>query len=298
MFRKSGNSQTGYVTTDNYGYPHLGYPSNHFNITPFEALYADVHTYDHIVMYNTVQEFNDISVSDLERVRNFIVDEVESYNFYLQNFIVGQNHVLDANYEYEAWYKARGTLYIGNNVTPKTDAGDYIIEPTGNITTYAADAVHIKPGFHAQAGCQFHAFIQTDDYCSVSSISKLNGKKTEGINIPDISSLKVKSNQDPLFKVNKLLNNEILIDNEINIELYPNPNTGQFTLKINPININNSSNDINVGVLIIFNLAGKQVYQQQISSSKTKLDLNLEKGVYLVSYKNGQIIKQIKMIVQ
>jgi len=66
---------------------------------------------------------------------------------------------MDPSYKYRAWYKAFTLIEIGNLVTPKTDPGDYIIEKTGDITVYAGESVVLKPGFHAQNGSTFHAYI-------------------------------------------------------------------------------------------------------------------------------------------
>jgi hypothetical protein len=133
-----------YTITDNYGYPHHGHP-DHFNITPFEAVYADQYQWDHIVFDNTLNDYggnNGLGLGqyDLGRYRDFLNDEVEPWDGWLQNKVIGQNHKVDPNYEYEAWYKARGVFRIGSNVTPKTDPGAYIIQSTGNINVYANDA--------------------------------------------------------------------------------------------------------------------------------------------------------------
>lgn len=96
-------------------------------------------------------------------IRNFVINEVESDVVYLQNKIIGDNHTqMDPTYKYRAWYKAFTRIEIGNLVTPKTDPGDYIIEQTGDITVYAGESVVLKPGFHAQNGSTFHAFIKQD----------------------------------------------------------------------------------------------------------------------------------------
>jgi hypothetical protein len=86
----------------------------------------------------------------------------------LQNCAIANNHTqMDPTYKYRAWYKAYSRIEsdsyrIGNLVTPKTDPGDYIIEKTGDITVYAGESVVLKPGFHAQNGSKFHAFIKQD----------------------------------------------------------------------------------------------------------------------------------------
>lgn len=82
---------------------------------------------------------------------------------YLQNKTIGLNHVQGVpSYKYRAWFKAYTRIEIGNLVTPKTDPGDYIIEATGDITVYAGESVVLKPGFHAQNGSTFHAFIKRE----------------------------------------------------------------------------------------------------------------------------------------
>lgn len=90
-------------------------------------------------------------------------NEIESDIVYLQNKTIGKNHVQDVpSYKYRAWYKAFTRIEIGNLVTPKTDPGNYVIEKTGDITVYAGESVVLKPGFHAQNGSTFHAFIKRE----------------------------------------------------------------------------------------------------------------------------------------
>lgn len=69
---------------------------------------------------------------------------------------------MDPTFKYEAWCKAFTRIEIGNLVSPKTDPGDYIIEKSVDITVYAGQSVVLKPGFHAQNGSKFHAFIKQD----------------------------------------------------------------------------------------------------------------------------------------
>jgi hypothetical protein len=148
--------------SNTYGYPNLAHPNTHFNITPFEAIYCDIYTYEHIKMLASVEEngYNDVY---LVHTRNFIVNEEESDVVYLQNKTIGDNHTqMDPTYKYRAWYKAFTRIEIGHLVTPKTDPGNYIIEKTGDITVYAGQSVILKPGFHAQNGSTFHAFIKKD----------------------------------------------------------------------------------------------------------------------------------------
>lgn len=149
--------------SNTYGYPNLGHPDTHFSITPFEAIYCDNQTYEHIKMQATIDEDQDLNPIYLVHTRNFVVNEIESDVVYLQNKIIGKNHVQGVpSYKYRAWYKAYTRIEIGNLVTPKTDPGDYVIEATGDITVYAGESIILKPGFHAQNGSTFHAFIKQD----------------------------------------------------------------------------------------------------------------------------------------
>lgn len=60
--------------SNHFGYPHLGRPNDHFEITPFEAIYADDNTYEHIDPINTVEEGKE---DYLDSIRVFLRDEIE-----------------------------------------------------------------------------------------------------------------------------------------------------------------------------------------------------------------------------
>jgi len=285
----SGYSNGQLVQTDIYGYPHLGHPTNHFNITPFEAVYADKFAWDHIVFGNTLADYNSYGLGqyDLGRYRDFLNDEVEPWNGWLQNKVIGQNHKIDPNYEYKAWYKCRGVFSIGHHVTPKTDPGDYIIQSTGNITVYANEQVHITTGFHAQAGSKFHAYIYNDG-CAYGPFLNAPNNNNNNNNQTNAKSV----NQSYAIDKFDTLQNRSSIEKPTDyIELYPNPNTGQFMFVVK------ESTNI-YGQIYVYSSTGQQVYSQQIKARKTPLKLNLENGVYIVVYKTETLTKTIKLIVQ
>ena len=210
------------------------------------------------------------------RLREFMINEVEPWNFPLQNKVIGENHVIDPTYEYKAWYKARGAILIGNSVTPRTNSGDYIIQATGNITVYAGAAVDIKPGFHAKAGATFHAFIEPYTPCEVMGESTPNGSGNGGANTnlakePAPQSLEEVHEKESVF-------------------LFPNPNQGNFTFSTT------SGNPL--GTLYVYTLTGQLVYQEVITSSNTVLNLNLTKGLYILTFENNEKLTSLKMIIQ
>ena len=250
--------------SDHFGYPHLGRPSDHFDITPFEAIYADRQTYEHIDVINTVDAQN---IAFLDSLKNFMRDEIEGERVYLQNKVIGKNHInWDPNYEYEAWYKAEKEIHIGNKVTPKTNPGDYVIEPTGNITTYAGERVVLKPGFHAQDGSHFHAYI--DDALCVQNRSLVSVEEEDNGG----------SGGNTLMP-KKIPEEDSLSDTPL-ITIYPNPNSGSFVLQV--------SEHFLGGQLSVFDTFGKKVYL--ITINKREQDINFEgnPGLYYgLIEKNG-----------
>ncbi len=262
--------------SDLFGYPHLGNPTNHFNITPFEAVYADPQTYEHIKMKASVME-QDLELEYLVHLRNFILDEVEADVFALQNQVIGENHVQDPNYKYRAWYKAKQEIHIGHNVTPKTNPGDYIIQATGDIRVRAGNSISLKPGFHAQAGSDFHAEIWStlcDRPRDVKSMV-LNNEKTDS---------------EVEFVESQLFNNQFDSKEKHFIQVIPNPNEGNFQLKLNYDNPE--------GMVYVYSMTGSLMHTQKVLFKDNTLNLNLESGVYIVRWSNGVFTESKKMIIR
>lgn len=265
------------VQSDTYGYPNLGHPTNHFQITPFEAIYCDPQTYEHIKLQESISENsgdpNNNDPAYLGYITQFMLDEIEADDVYLQNKVIGKNHVQwDPNYTYTAWYKAKNKLTIGMNVTPKTDAGSYVIEATGDITTYAGKEIHIKPGFHAQNGSEFHAYIASDE------CPRDEGKSTLSSD-PEMQNI---SNDRAMFYENE--GEEVSDQKEIRV--YPNPSNGEINLAF--------PNEL-FGDFTVFSYLGERIIQQTIPVERS-VTFNLPKGHYLLHVKTTEgktITKQI-----
>lgn len=251
------------VQSNTFGYPNLGHPTDHFTITPFEAIYCDPQTYEHIKMDASIEENDNYDATYLDYTAQFIVDEVEADNVFLQNKIIGENHVQwDPSYTYSAWYKAQNKLTIGNLVTPKTDPGDYVIEASGDITVYAGREINLKSGFHAMQESEFHAYI--DDDCT-----------------PDRQkSAQITNNERPDRSENlNSLKNLSVYEDRINTEefqvlIYPNPSTSEITI-IFPPNVE--------GSFEIINAVGTSI-QKNTVPSEHKTVMHLETGVYFLQY--------------
>ena len=268
------NQQGVETITDRYGYPHLGHPTSHFDITPFEAVYADNFNWDHIVMGNTLDDHLNGDQSYFNNLRDFLNDEVEGFIVPLQNKVIGENHVQNTTYEYKAWYKSRDQVIIGNKVTPKTNLGDYIIEQTGNITVYGGKSVLIKSGFHAKAGSTFQAFIQEASDC-YGDYSK--------------SDSPTSTNSDTNENTMETVIEKSTMNEDLRIKLIPNPNSGTFIFDVNKANPK--------GSLYVYGLDGKLYYEQAVIQRRTKLDIPLKNGLYLVVFKTATEMQTIKLII-
>lgn len=258
-----------------YGYPNLAHPTNHFNITPFEAVYCDPQTYEHIKMQASIAENDGMDDVYLVHTRNFILDEVEADVVYLQNKIIGKNHLQwDPNYRYKAWYKAYDRIIFGASVTPKTDTGAYIIESSGEITAYACNGIHITPGFHTQSGSRFHAY----EYCDGCSRPREGGK----------SASNTESDQESNELQISLLDNDNKEANlAIDLQIFPNPATEGFTVLF-PLAAGNYS---------IFDSNGRIFKQGPIAENNKKLYIELPKGVYFLKWNENEQVITKKIIV-
>ena len=88
----------------------------------------------------------------------------------------------------------------------------------------------------------------------------------------------------------------VLADKNSNLELYPNPNSGNFTLII-------SFNDIiDKAIINIYDTKGKSVYKEVVFSDSNKLvkQINiggLLAGTYIFEVKNKQQVSTTKLVI-
>jgi len=87
---------------------------------------------------------------------------------------------------------------------------------------------------------------------------------------------------------------EIVSSVDLLFNLYPNPTKGQISIEQNINNVKASS-----GILTVFNLAGKIMYQSQLSDQYETIDLsNLSKGMYMVRLKNDRHQEIQKLLIE
>src|SRR5690554_4685235 len=258
--------------SNTFGYPNLGRPNDHFNITPFEAIYVDPQTYQHIKMKEYVDD-DDLDDIFLVHTRNFILNEVESDIVYLQNKVIGKNHIQWKPYRYKAWYKATDRVVFGDSVTPKTDIGPYIIEETGEITAYACNGVTLKPGFHAKAGSKFHAFVHCDG-CS--------RPREQGMKMSNDETEETREEQH-IISIETL---NVIDENKqhTTLKVYPNPSNNGFTIEFPDA----------TGEYVISNTNGKRIKENKVLTKTTFIQL--PKGVYFIKWVNKGEVQTQKII--
>ena len=74
------------------------------------------------------------------------------------------------------------------------------------------------------------------------------------------------------------------------VEVYPNPSNGSFTFLVNGCN--------GMGVLSVYNSTGKKRYKQKVVQAKTKIDLDLKPGAYVLNYKGDNTFVSSPLVIQ
>jgi hypothetical protein len=224
------------------------------------------------------QSVEDDALDDvyLVHTRNFILDEVESDVVYLQNKVIGKNHIQwDPNYRYKAWYKAYQDIVVGTNVTPKTDPGAYTIESTGEITMYACHEINLKPGFSSANGSSFHGFIRCD------GCYRPHGKSESETSSDNYEN---QQNEEQLKSLSKVASETELIEE---LKVFPNPTTDQFTLVFPRVG----------GEYLIADMNGRVFVREAVVEENKTSYLRLPQGVYYLKWMDGAKISTKKIIV-
>ena len=254
--------------SNNFGYPNLGRPNDHFLITPFEAIYLDTTINPHI-RYNEAEDAPDVPF-----VNDFMLNEIEPWYLGLQNMNLGST--ARSNYTYYSYRRAKHHILVGHNVSPTTDQGDYVVEENANLTLKAGDEINIKSGVHFKAGSTVH-IVPEYEVCN----DLKNGSITNGSNHSETTSVNNKEITD--------LENTT---SETSVTIYPNPTFEKVSIKV--------SNSNEIVELTICDLMGKAMFQGNYSTNSITLNLEfLKEGVYFVKIKlfdNSYTTKQIQKL--
>jgi len=254
--------------SEHFGYPNLGRPIDHFNITPFEAIYVDNKIDPHI-------NLEESDATDKLVLTDFIKNEVEPWYLGLQNESVGSQ--ARANYIYKVRRRAKYSIVIGNLVTPKTDPGHYNVNPNGQLLLEAGESIDVLPGTTFLHGCEADLSIFYNPCVGVG------GRIANSSSNPsDQTTIKKKR------KTQLLTKKEYIEQSEIRI--FPNPSNGSFTIA--------SMQDIPIDYFEIYDLSSNLVLKQKnVNRARYQCKQCLHRGVYIIHIYLDGIVKQQKLIV-
>jgi len=173
----------------------------------------------------------------------------------------------NADVDTNSWrfYSASSNItFAGNSTTYTMESG---INSGAIVTATSDSSITLNPGFHAETGCRFNAWIGNG--CSAPAPMLLN-----------YQYLTLISTDEPDF-----------IYQNREIQIYPNPNTGRFSV--------NFTNEEAIADIIIMNLHGVEVHKEHLENqSKVKLNIShLSCGVYIIilqsvnQFVTGKLIK-------
>lgn len=240
-----------------YGYPHLGYPTNHYQVTPFDALFTFNQNTQHLINSRQISEtfFVGEWTDMVSELPNFLQREAQGISCYLQNRRIGLFTLAGASYR--ADFSPRKELILGEHVTQQTDFVPVVFESNSISEAKAGKEIHFLPGVEIKSGAQVHFFIESDD-CEM-------GKSYAS------------DNEDESTAENATKNPTAFRENET-LEFYPNPNNGAFTLNLD---IAHQSH------FWIYGLDGQLKDSGELTSKS--ISVVLPKGVYLITIQsNGQ----------
>lgn len=188
---------------------------------------------------------------------DFIIPETKDINLNV-NKTVGQSEYLNY-YTWHNIYAAGATNYIvdGNGSTG------------GNVVFEAAQKIHLYPGFKAEKGSHYIGRIRTQEeitYCSFPT-ERLSNEPNNKEELPNS------------------------LENNTAINIYPNPNTGQFNIEL-------KANEENA-IIEIYDIMGKIVSTHSNVRGNVSIDIDDHpKGVYLVKITIGNEVFNEKIIYQ
>jgi hypothetical protein len=145
-----------------------------------------------------------------------------------------------------------------------------ILHDGASVTFIAGNSIRFLPGFYAESGSVMNAYITTDaTFCDM-----VVPKSITGISIAEDAKEK------PSFKKESQ-----------QIKLYPNPNTGSFTLEL--------TNFEAQATVAIYNLLGEKIAQYyRLTGILQPINLEgIRKGIYFVEVSDGKTKMMKKMIV-
>lgn len=160
---------------------------------------------------------------------------------------------------------------------PVIDEPEFIIEENVTCNMKASNSIQLKPGFHAKAGCTFHAYIEPSCFPLPSSV-RITNEETDTSHVNEISNIVSKVIAEPVNTLTVL----------------PNPNDGNMQV-VYEIAENEK------GILEIYDIFGKSLITFELPGSNNTFQINastLKDGIYFYSVTAGnELVVSGKIVV-
>jgi hypothetical protein len=278
-----------------YGFPHLKYPTNHYQITPFDGICA-VGDNNGTFMNGTQRPPNQLHVEDAQK---FIGDylariEVAPEILFLTNHSVGASAKLSAQYMggYKAEYEARERIIIGSQQIN----GESIYNLYGNLNHLSPTGV-FKVENDAYAifrtpEIELHDGVEMDFGANAEFIPEAyNCDNLLFINVnPDVHQRAIHNKEGVAFtfKVTtdlvQVYNNPNPVGKTTGFQLYPNPSSDLITI----VNHSESENS----AYKILSVSGQELLTGTIRNNRDEtLSIGyLPNGVYFLMVNNNGVL--------
>jgi hypothetical protein len=191
---------------------------------------------------------------------------------YNQDFNVKNKLIVDP-YSQGAYCSSTSQNYPNSFADPVISTNKFIVQNNTTVNMIAGENITLMPGFETITGAKYTASISTNS-CT-DGLRLITQEEEEQITGQDLNSATT-SLED--------------------IEIYPNPSAGKFTLKLSEkdnkrVNEQGSIKEKEeILTVYIYNLIGELIYSKQnIPSSQTEFQINIEdqnKGMYLLRIVN------------
>src|SRR5690554_3052709 len=253
--------------SNHYGYTNLGRPNDHFEVTPFEAIFCGPRIQAHIRLDQDDNNY-------IDSLKQFILNEVEPWYLGLQNMRIGSQ--ARSNYRYYSFRRAKHRILVGESVTPTTAPGEYSVESNGKLSLHAGNEIILKPGVHFKAGAIVHIKAAYSQCSNPMMTTGSESNKTEQEN-------QLTYAHEPMFANER--------EEVLDFMIYPNPAENTVTVK---------SNDGVVPENIIFyNLQGNKVLKNNPKQPATTIDIeNLKPGIYIIEITSEGRMFNKKLVVK
>ncbi len=190
------------------------------------------------------------------------------------------------------WSKICDDMSVSySNIQLNHSGGFYLCGRKETIHAYNADIIFTSLDNSADSITSF-SFGLDSTFIFPYLFRQLNDGRLAVVGLYSSHSYRSSPNSDIYFAVSDTLGNISSVfgnsyaQNRKEIIIYPNPTTGQFSIKELPFIVN---------LVEIFNSLGEKVFSERLNETRKTLNANLERGIYFICVSDGKsrILKKL-----